>query len=217
MPKKHTDKTPSKKPKFKTLLPPRVQLILAVLLFFGSATLVHDREMSVLEIGIFQALYLNPEFLTPFFLAVTQLGSIFFLAGLTLLLMVKKYYQIVLRLLFTGSLAYLLSGVAKDLVGRGRPHEFISDVVYKDFVVRGSGFPSGHTALATAIALSISVYLPSRYKWFPPAMIIGVGLSRMHLGPHGPMDMVGGFAVGWFCFALFHFVQIRLSSAGKMT
>lgn len=217
MSKKRTDKSPSKKPLNNRFLSPRVQLWLAVLLFFTGATLVHDKEMTALEIGIFETFYLRPEFMTPFFVAVTQLGSIFFLAGLVGLLLIKKYYQVVLRLLFTGSLAYLLTGVAKDLVGRGRPHEFIADVVYKDFVVRGSGFPSGHTALATAVALSVSIYLPRRYKWIPPAMILGVGFSRMHLGPHGPMDIIGGFAVGWFCFALFHFVQIRLSKAGKIT
>lgn len=210
MVKKHLKKQPSPKPVPALVLPPSVQLILAVLLFLGSAVFVHDRDMTAAEIYIFNFLYGLPEFFTPIFLVITQAGNVYVFFVLALLLLVKRYYQIVVRLLLTGSLAYLLAGVGKDLVGRGRPEDFINELVYREAIVRGSGFPSGHTALATAIALTISLYLPARYKWIAPLIIILVGLSRIQLGVHGPMDVIGGFAIGWGVVALFKFVQIRL-------
>lgn len=194
---------------------PRWQLAAAISLFTVSAVMVHDRDMTSLEITVFNGLYGLPGVFTPFFSVVTHFGNIYMLLGIALLALMKRYYHMVVRLLFTGSLAYLVSGVMKDLVGRGRPAEFITDLVYKDTVVRGSGFPSGHTALATALFLTLSLYLPAKYKWIAPVGIVLVGLSRVQLGVHGPMDVVGGFAIGWAAVALFKFVDIRLHKKPK--
>lgn len=189
---------------------PRVQLTLLTLLFVVSAVLVHDRPMTQAEITIFNFFYGLPGVFTAFFSIVTHLGNVYLLLGIALLLFVKRYYHMVIRLLFVGSLAYLVSGVMKDLVGRGRPDEYITDLVYKDTMVRGSGFPSGHMALATALLLTISLYLPPKYKWIAPVGIILVGISRVQLGVHGPMDVIGGFAIGAAAVALFKFVEIRI-------
>ena len=91
----------------------------------------------------------------------------------------------------------MITGVAKDLWGRARPNELLLDVVNLDYIVRGPGFPSGHMALATALAFTIGHYLPKKYHWVPIVWIVGVGLSRMYLGIHAPLDIVGGFAIGW--------------------
>ncbi len=194
---------------------PRWQLAAAISLFIISAVMVHDRDMTSLEVVIFNGLYELSGVFTAFFSVVTHFGNVYMLLGIALLALMKRYYHMVVRLLFTGSLAYLVSGVMKDLVGRGRPAEFITDLVYKDTVVRGSGFPSGHTALATALFLTLSLYLPAKYKWIAPVGIVLVGLSRVQLGVHGPMDVVGGFAIGWAAVALFKFVDIRLHKNPK--
>jgi glycosyltransferase 2 family protein len=203
---------PTAKPVDRLSFSPRLQLVLASVLFLASAVFVHDKPMTSPELYIFNVVYNLPAMFTPVFLVITQLGNVYMLLFLGFLMLIKRFYQIALRLFFTGTLAYLLTGVAKDLVGRARPDEFISDLVYRDTLIRGSGFPSGHSAMATAIALTISLYLPPKYKWLAPVTIIGVGLSRIHLGAHGPMDVVGGIAIGWFAVALFKFVQIRLTS-----
>jgi glycosyltransferase 2 family protein len=209
----------SQKPKKKKqsqknpLRSPYVQIFLAILLFAGSAVLVHDREMHNLELAIFRFAYNLPDFMTPFFKVATLLGDIYVMFALVGLLLIKRYYHIVVRLLMAGSIAYLLSGVAKDLIGRGRPSEFLSEVVYRD-AARGSGFPSGHTALATAVGMTLALYLPKHLQWIPPLIIVLVGFSRMQLGVHGPMDVVGGFAVGWFSVNLTKFVQIKINPKG---
>lgn len=191
-----------------TLLQPRVQLAAAVVLFWLSTLMVNDGNMAAWERTVFQFVYQLPESLTLLFLAITQLGGITMLFALSIVYLVKSHYSAVIRLLMSGLLAYLAAGVAKDLYGRGRPHEFFTELVYRDHLIRGPGFPSGHMALATAIGLTLWHFLPKRYKWLAPAMIIGVGLSRVYLGVHAPLDIVGGFAVGWASVVVFHFVRM---------
>lgn len=191
---------------------PRYQIALAIILFSASAVFVHGRDMTNLEIAILQGVYNLPSIVAAVFSIVTHFGNIYILLGIALLALIRHYYHMAVRLLFTGSFAYLLSGVMKDLVGRDRPQEFITDLIYRDIAVRGSSFPSGHMALATALLLTLSLYMPVRYKWIAPVSILLVGLSRLNLGVHGPMDIVGGFAIGWASVALFKFVNIRLTS-----
>lgn len=188
---------------------PTLQVFMAVGLFSVAALASQGADMHPWEITIFQFIYGWPDFLLPLFLAVTQFGSIYMLAALLIIYLVRKRYHIVLRLLMTGTLAYLVSGFAKDLWGRARPHEILLDVLSRDYIVRGPGFPSGHTALATALALTIGHYMPRKYNWVVPVLIIGVALSRIYLGIHAPLDIVGGFAIGWVSYALFRHVRLQ--------
>lgn len=65
----------------------------------------------------------------------------------------------------------------------------------------GFGFPSGHTAVAFAVATVVATVLPKRWRWVPFALAAVVGLARMYVGAHYPLDVVGGAlwgaAVGW--------------------
>lgn len=200
----------------KKLKRPESQLAAAIFLFLISAFIVSDKTISSLEEAVFNAIYYLPAELTPLFLVITQLGNIFVLFVLAGFFLFKRHYTIVIRLLMSGLLAYLVTGVCKDLIGRGRPNEFFADVIYRDALVRGPGFPSGHVALATAIGLTLWHYLPKKYRYIAPLMILSVGLSRIFLGVHAPVDIIGGFAIGWGAVEIFRFVALRdLRKASK--
>jgi glycosyltransferase 2 family protein len=194
---------------------PTLQVFMAVGLYFASVAATQGQQMTQWEINVFTAIYEWPRFLYPFFFVITQLGSIHVLAIMLIGYLIKRRYHIVLRLLMTGTAAYLVSGFAKDIWGRTRPHELLTDVVNLDYLVRGPGFPSGHVALATALALTIGHYLPRKYHWLIVFWIVGVGLSRIYLGIHAPLDIVGGFAIGWGCYALFRHVRIYDTTLGR--
>lgn len=180
---------------------------MAFCLLVASILASRGEVMKDWEIHLFDFIYHTPDFLYPLFLVITQFGSIYVFLVLVIFYAAKKHYHIVLRMLMTGTLAYLLAGFIKDIWGRPRPSEFILDVVNLDYI-RGPGFPSGHMALATAVALTLGHYLPRKYHWIVPVWIIGVGYSRIYLGVHAPLDIVGGFAIGWLSYALFR--QVRL-------
>lgn len=193
------------------------QLIAATLLFALAVLLSRGPDMAPWEVTVFNFIYNRPEFIKPFFFIFTQAGSIHMLALLLLVFFIKRRYDIVFKLLMTTLLAYLITGFAKDIWGRMRPHEFLPNVVNLDYVVRGPGFPSGHTAMATAMALVMYDFLPKKYRFIVPVWIIGVGLSRLYLGVHAPLDIVGGFAVGWASYALVKHLVIRNNIKSIMT
>lgn len=188
---------------------PTIQLGLGLVLFVITVALSRGSDMAGWEISIFLAVYRLSDNLWIPFLFITQTGSIYMLGILLLIFLIKKKYHLVLRLLLTATLAYQLTGFAKDIWGRLRPHEILPGIYNLDYVVRGPGFPSGHTALATAMALVVGYYLPRKYQWIIPVWIVGVGLSRIFLGIHAPLDIVGGFAIGWIAYALFRHVRLQ--------
>lgn len=188
-------------------LNPTVQLIMAALLFIVATIASRPAAISTWETGIFNAIYDLPRALYPVFYVITQLGSIYMLAALLVLYVTRSHWHIVLRLLLTGTLAYLLAGIAKGMWGRARPDELLPSIIALDYF-QGAGFPSGHMALAVALALTIGHYIPKKFHWLIVLWIVGVGLSRVYLGVHAPLDIVGGFAVGWFCYAIFRHVRI---------
>lgn len=187
---------------------PTLQLFAAVILFVISVIITTTKGVAGWEIELFRMVYELPNFLHPLFFAITQLGSIVMLGALLAVYLATKHYHIVIRLLMTGTLAYLIAGVSKDLWGRARPGDLLDGIASLDYVVRGPGFPSGHVALATALALTIAHYVPRKYHWLIALWIVGVALSRMYLGIHFPMDLLGGFAIGWGSYALFRHVRL---------
>lgn len=99
-----------------------------------------------------------------------------------------------------GGLAYLF---IKWIVGRQRPDKSVGPFDLTPFMkgLRGlmtqSGlcFPSGHTTLAFATAMSLAILIPSwRIVWFTIAF--AVGIERVLEHAHYPSDVVGGIALG---------------------
>ncbi len=147
------------------------------------------------------------------FLAVTQLGSAGAVAIVTLGSFLIGYRQLAWRLLLSGVSAYLLVIVAKGLINRPRPYALLSSIHERELSVHGLGFPSGHTAVATAMALTLAFHLPKQWRWIPAVWIAGVGLSRVYLGVHAPLDIIGGFAIGLVTAATLHFL---VNTEGKL-
>src|SRR5690606_24736113 len=145
-------------------LTPTWQLVLAVALFAVSVGLSRGSALHTWEEELYLALYNTPAFLRPLFFVVTQAGTVYAFGVLLLLFVLLQRYHSVLRLLLTGILAYLLAGFAKSWWGRERPHELLG-LLNLDYTVYGPGFPSGHVALATALAFTAGRYLPKRFRW----------------------------------------------------
>ena len=97
-----------------------------------------------------------------------------------------------------GFTAWVTAKGVKKLVGRGRPHDFDSETNLRLWTeIDGSlGFVSGHAAVATAVAGIIHRYAPSGYAAVAYGLAGVVALSRIYVGAHLPIDVVGGAALG---------------------
>lgn len=91
--------------------------------------------------------------------------------------------------------ARLLSAVMKVTVDRARAPGLIADAVLRQHLPADPGFPSSHTAIASGLAVAVGWAWP-RARW--PALVVAglVGLARMYVGVHLPLDLVGGAALG---------------------
>lgn len=85
----------------------------------------------------------------------------------------------------------------KERVDRGRPGSLLADVNYGyDVPVDGFGYPSGHAVVVFTLATVFSPYLPRWLRWTAYAFAVLVCLTRVYVGAHMPLDVIGGAAFG---------------------
>lgn len=101
------------------------------------------------------------------------------------------------RVILTVALCYaVVDGVVKPLVGRARPAP-LATAVLRDLppMPLTSSFPSGHATATFGAAVSVSRMWPhTRIVWWTLAVLIAS--SRVYLGHHYPIDVVGGALLG---------------------
>ena len=98
--------------------------------------------------------------------------------------------------LAAGVAAWFLAKGVKRVVGRDRPLTFLPDIDVREGDGTGLGFVSGHSAVTAALAVCVVVAVPPRWRPLPIAVAAVVGLTRLAVGVHLPVDVVGGWALG---------------------
>lgn len=134
--------------------------------------------------------------LDPFFKALTFLGDeAFFLISLPCIYWcLNKEIGARLSVLFLSS-AYI-NTVVKIIAGLPRPFEY-SPVIQPLVTATGGGFPSGHTQGAVVFWGYLAFCYPNTFfRGLAAFLILGIPLSRVYLGVHFPVDLVGGYLIG---------------------
>lgn len=188
----------------------KLVLITSLVVFVVTAMLAYKRTFFDWEQDLFFIVYELPAYLRIPFWVITQLGSgwLLVILGVYFLIGRNKSQLLGRRLLVNGAITYVVIELAKNLIGRSRPDLLLLTIKQKGiFELHGFGFPSGHTAMATIISLTMMSYLPKRWRWLPWAWIPLVGLSRIYLGVHAPLDIIGGFAVGLSVYCIYRLSQ----------
>jgi len=84
-----------------------------------------------------------------------------------------------------------IAGLVKLAVGENRPNE--PDPLIT--IPHSHSFPSGHTATAFAGATLLSAFAPRAAPAFY-VLAAAIAYSRLYVGVHFPLDVVGGIVIG---------------------
>jgi undecaprenyl-diphosphatase len=60
----------------------------------------------------------------------------------------------------------------------------------------GLSFVSGHAIIAWGVAALLWPVLPGRWRWVPVGVATLNAVTRVYLGAHHPLDVIGGGAIG---------------------
>ena len=92
--------------------------------------------------------------------------------------------------------AWALANLAKLIANRPRPYEVVTGAVLRQSPAHGTSFPSSHTAVTVAVVIALLPFLPRALAGVAIAYAVLVGWSRVYLGVHYPLDILGGAGIG---------------------
>ncbi|MBC7221965.1 phosphatase PAP2 family protein [Candidatus Bipolaricaulota bacterium] len=133
-------------------------------------------------------------------LIATYVGYGYLWAALALALIVfgteVDHQNVLIGVGVTASVVLFCQGV-KALTHRPRP-TFVRQGFHHQFLT-SSSFPSNHTAMAFAMAYLILRLYPAWYNILLLYLLaVLIGLSRVYLREHYPLDVLGGAALGTY-------------------
>ncbi len=174
-----------------------IRLLLGAFIFLGCALLSRRTVPILFESDLFRLVNHLPELASTPMQVIMQAGALGAVFVFALLALVARRRRLALDLVLSGALAWLLVRWLKTVIGRERPVLVIDDVVARGTLPANLGFPSGHAAVASALATAAGPYVSPRTGRILWIVVWLVGLARVYVGAHFPLDVIGGIALGW--------------------
>ncbi len=171
-------------------------LVGGLVVLFLSALPVDRDAVGGLEERVFRDV--NDGIRFPWFAVwtVMQLGSVVVIPLVVGGALLVRKPRLAATAAVAGTIAYVMGKVVRHLVVRPRPARLLGGVIIRGSPSLGSGYLSGHTALAVAMAVVLTPYLGRGGRWAVWILAVVVGIARMYAGAHLPLDVVGGAGLG---------------------
>lgn len=157
----------------------------------------HLAHPTVVETNLFRLINELPTPVGAPFLGVMQLGALGAVPLLALAALLLGRHRLSALVFITGTAAWAAAKVIQYLVDEEPPALRLARVVLHGNSAPGLAFPASHVAVTAALATVAAPYLSRsarRSCWLVVALI---GIARIYVGLHLPIDVIGGLAVGW--------------------
>jgi glycosyltransferase 2 family protein len=183
-------------------MPYVVGLIIGVILFAITIVIARAHNLSGFQLSVFH--FFNNWsniFKLPALWLSEGLGAGYPIAICVLVPLYWKLFRLSWRFFVTVGGTGVVMEIGKMIAKEPRPVVMLhnSNLHVRAVELGLTSYPSGHVAVATAMAMTLWLILPKAWRWVSPVWILVVAVSRVYLGVHTPNDVLGGFAIGLVC------------------
>ena len=178
------------------LADPRVRLGAGTAALLATAMAVRRDRVGPCETAAFRAVNGLPSSLYPPAWAIMQLGALGAAPAAAGAAWLAGDRELAGRLLAGGTSAWALSKVAKRMVRRPRPAILLPGTRCRGPEAAGLGYLSGHAGVAVALGAAALPRLGTAGRALTLSAVPVVGLTRIYVGAHLPLDVAGGMALG---------------------
>jgi membrane-associated phospholipid phosphatase len=168
-------------------------LVLTVAASLGA----REGAVSDAEQAVFRAINELPAWLERTMWALQLLGVLVTPLVVAVVALVLRRWRLALALVLLAPLKLIAERqVLKQLVERQRPGQNEPGAILRDVPPAGLSFPSGHAIIAVAMAVLLWPYLGRGGRVVVVLLAVAVGVARIYLGAHNPLDVVAGAGLG---------------------
>jgi membrane-associated phospholipid phosphatase len=197
------------------LADPRVRLGVSTAALLVTAMAARRDDVSLGEARVFRAVNGLPDSLYLPAWAIMQLGTLGAAPAAAAAAWLAEDGELAGRLLASGTGTWALSKLVKQIVRRPRPAALLAGTRSRGRDAAGLGYLSGHAGVAVALGAAALPHLSRAGCALALTTIPIVGLTRIYVGAHLPLDIAGGAALGVAVEAAVSLAESRTRCASR--